>query len=77
MKGARTRQTRRPHFFIETLGIGEMKRHALDDSLHDVLGVIGPILIDEIDKYIRETNHNDDVHSLKISHIGKFSCGKR
>lgn len=33
-------------------------------------GVIGPMLIDEIEKYVRETNRSDDVHTLKISHIG-------
>lgn len=36
-----------------------------------ILGVIGPMLVDEIEKYVRETNRTDDVHWLKISHIGK------
>jgi len=29
------------------------------------------MLIDEIEKYVREINRTNDVHSLKISHIGK------
>jgi hypothetical protein len=33
-------------------------------------GVAGPMIIDEIEKYARETNRSDNVHSLKISHIG-------
>jgi len=33
-------------------------------------GVIGPILVDEIEKYVRETDHTDDVHWLKVSHLG-------
>ncbi|CAF0748890.1 unnamed protein product [Adineta ricciae] len=33
-------------------------------------GVIGPMLIDEIEKYARETDRTDNVHWLKISHIG-------
>ena len=36
------------------------------------LGVIGPMIVDEIEKYTRETNRADDVHYLKISHIGKL-----
>lgn len=28
------------------------------------------MLIDEIEKYTRESNRTDDVHCLKISHIG-------
>jgi hypothetical protein len=31
------------------------------------------MLVDEIEKYVRETNCSDDVHWLKISHIGKLS----
>ncbi|UJR22237.1 hypothetical protein I4U23_025298 [Adineta vaga] len=33
-------------------------------------GVIGPMIIDEIEKYVRETDRSDNVHWLKISHIG-------
>jgi len=33
-------------------------------------GVIGPMLIDEVEKYAREINRVDDIHALKISHIG-------
>ncbi|CAF1048113.1 unnamed protein product [Adineta steineri] len=33
-------------------------------------GVIGPILVDEIEKYIQKTDRVDNIHSLKISHIG-------
>lgn len=29
------------------------------------------MLIDTIEKYARESNRNDDVHCLKISHIGQ------
>jgi hypothetical protein len=29
------------------------------------------MLVDEIEKYVREINRTDDVHCLKISHIGK------
>ena len=74
------------HLFIELLGIGEIEFDEVETSTLDdrpscthpslfmtYLGVIGPILIDEIDKYIRETNHSNDVHSLKISHIGRLS----
>jgi hypothetical protein len=44
---------------------------SIDNNLFLYLGVIGPMLIDEIEKYVRETNRTDDVHWLKISHIGK------
>ncbi len=30
------------------------------------------MIVDEIDKYTRETNREGDVHYLKISHIGKL-----
>ncbi|CAF3747164.1 unnamed protein product [Adineta steineri] len=33
-------------------------------------GVIGPMLVDEIEKYIRGKDLSDNVHWLKISHIG-------
>ncbi|CAF1148563.1 unnamed protein product [Adineta steineri] len=33
-------------------------------------GVIGLILVDEIDKYVGKKNLSDNVHWLKISHIG-------
>jgi hypothetical protein len=36
------------------------------------LGVIGPMLIDEIEKYARETDRTDNIHWLKISHIGRL-----
>jgi hypothetical protein len=36
------------------------------------LGVAGPMLIDEIEKYTREINRTDDIHHLKVSHIGKL-----
>ena len=36
------------------------------------LGTTGPILIDEIEKYVRLINQTDNVHSLQISHIGMF-----
>jgi hypothetical protein len=31
------------------------------------------MLVDEIEKYVRETNRTDDIHWLKISHIGKLT----
>jgi hypothetical protein len=37
-----------------------------------LLGVIGPILVNELEKHIRETNRSDNVHCLRISHIGKL-----
>ncbi|CAF2712854.1 unnamed protein product [Rotaria sp. Silwood2] len=33
-------------------------------------GVIGPMIVDEIDKYVREADLTDNVHWLKISHVG-------
>ncbi|CAF4980938.1 unnamed protein product [Rotaria sp. Silwood1] len=33
-------------------------------------GVIGPILVDEIENFVRKTDRTDDVHCLKISHVG-------
>jgi len=33
-------------------------------------GTIGPMLVDEIEKYLREIDRTDDVHWLKISHVG-------
>jgi (2Fe-2S) ferredoxin len=30
------------------------------------------MIVDEIEKYVREINRTDDVHLLKISHIGKL-----
>ncbi|CAF4351765.1 unnamed protein product, partial [Rotaria sp. Silwood2] len=32
--------------------------------------VIGPMIVDEIDKYVREADLTDNVHWLKISHVG-------
>lgn len=37
-----------------------------------LLGVIGPILVNEIEKYIHATNRKNDVNCLKISHIGTY-----
>ena len=37
------------------------------------LGVIGPILVDEIEKHVRQTNQIGNIHCLKISHVGTFS----
>ncbi len=31
------------------------------------------MIVDEIEKYVRETNRTDDVHCLKISRIGKLT----
>lgn len=36
-------------------------------------GVIGPILVNEIEKHVRQTNQIGKIHCLKISHIGTFS----
>jgi len=33
------------------------------------------MLIDEIEKYARVINRSDDIHALKISHIGK-NCSR-
>ena len=35
-------------------------------------GVIGPILVNEIEKHVRQTNQIGNIHCLKISHIGTF-----
>ncbi|CAF0734320.1 unnamed protein product [Adineta ricciae] len=35
-------------------------------------GIVGPILIDEIQKYVRHTNSPQNVHCLPISHIAKL-----
>ncbi|CAF3332130.1 unnamed protein product [Rotaria socialis] len=33
-------------------------------------GVIGPMIVDEIEKYVREADLSDKVHWLKVSHLG-------
>lgn len=37
------------------------------------LGVIGPILVNEMENYIKKNNLTNEVHCLKISHVGRFT----
>ena len=46
------------------------KRNRMSLTFTVLSGVLGPMVIDEIEKYTRESNRSDDVHCLKISHIG-------
>lgn len=50
---------------------GKQRECVLFSPFNCLSGVLGPMLIDTIEKYARESHRTNDVHCLKISHIGE------